>query len=97
MLEPFPRSAPHALQAREAFVASVWEELADVQGFIGANRDVFPEEHFNEVLFGWAFGVLRARTFAPLQADAIALVPLIDLATHDAAADGWHFAFLAAQ
>ena len=73
----------------DSFVSGVWQEIADMYGVVGANRDAFPEEHFNESLFKWAFGVLRARTFAPLQADAIALVPLIDLATHDAAAGGW--------
>ena len=58
-------------------------------GVVGANCDAFPEGQFNESLFKWAFGVLHARTFAPLQADTIALVPLIDLSTHDAAAGGW--------
>jgi hypothetical protein len=32
--------------------------------------------------FMWAFGILRSRTFAPLDGDAIALVPGMDLANH---------------
>lgn len=46
------------------------------------NPGVFPADVYNEDSFLWAFGILRSRTFAPLDGDAIALVPGMDLANH---------------
>ena len=81
--------AQNCLQYHD-FVASIWDGLVDADaGFIGVNRETFPEEHFNLDKFLWAFSVLRARTFHPLVGDDIALVPLLDLVAHEPTCGRW--------
>ncbi|KAK9826401.1 hypothetical protein WJX81_000123 [Elliptochloris bilobata] len=76
-----------SVQGYRQFFEAKYAELD--AGLLSQHRDVFPADMYSYDRFLWAVGTVRARTHAPLDGAASALVPLADLAAHRRGAPQW--------